>query len=186
MLCAPKCRNVCLWCLCVTRFARCFITLTDPHWLPCCLLYGSGLRLRVKDLDFEHLAITVRSGKGGKDRIVTLPEPCIEPLKRQQAVRNLHEKDLQDGFGAVWLPFALARKYPDAPKSWGWQYVFPASRRSIDPRSGVTRRHHLDDSCLQRAIKLAVSKAGITNACQLPHSTSLFCYASAGTGHGYT
>jgi len=121
------------------------------------------LRLRVKDVDFEHLVITVRSGKGGKDRIVTLPEPCIEPLKRQlQAVRSLHEKDLQDGFGAVWLPFALARKYPEAPKSWGWQYVFPASRRSVDPRSGVTRRHHLDDSCLQRAIKLAVRKAGIT------------------------
>jgi len=146
-----------------------FHHLDGPHWLPCCLLYGSGLRLmeclrlRVKDLDFEHMAITVRSGKGGKDRIVTLPEPSIEPLKRQlQAVRNLHEKDLQDGFGAVWLPYALARKYPGAPKSWGWQYVFPASRRSVDPRSGVTRRHHLDDSCLQRAVKLAVRKAGIT------------------------
>ncbi len=146
-----------------------FRHLDGPHWLPGCLLYGSGLRLmeclrlRVKDLDFEHLAITVRSGKGGKDRIVTLPEPCIEPLKCQlQTVRNLHEKDLQDGFGAVWLPYALARKYPEAPKSWGWQYVFPASRRSVDPRSGVTRRHHLDDSCLQRAIKLAVRKAGIT------------------------
>jgi integron integrase len=146
-----------------------FHHLDGPHWLPGCLLYGSGLRLmeclrlRVKDLDFEHLVITVRSGKGGKDRIVTLPEPCIEPLKRQlQAVRSLHEKDLQDGFGAVWLPFALARKYPEAPKSWGWQYVFPASRRSVDPRSGVTRRHHLDASCLQRAIKLAVRKAGIT------------------------
>ncbi|VAW75521.1 Integron integrase IntIPac [hydrothermal vent metagenome] len=145
-----------------------FRHLDGPHWLPSCLLYGSGLRLmeclrlRVKDLDFEHLAITVRSGKGGKDRIVTLPEPSVEPLKRQlQAVRNLHEKDLQDGFGAVWLPYALARKYPKAPKSWGWQYVFPASRRSVDPRSGVTRRHHLDDSCLQRAIKLAVHKAGI-------------------------
>ncbi|GMQ84407.1 MAG: integron integrase [Gammaproteobacteria bacterium] len=146
-----------------------FRHLDGPHWLPGCLLYGSGLRLmeclrlRVKDLDFEHLAITVRSGKGGKDRIVTLPEPCIEPLKRQlQTVRNLHDKDLNDGFGAVWLPYALARKYPKAPKSWGWQYVFPASRRSVDPRSGVTRRHHLDDSCLQRAIKLAVRKAGIT------------------------
>jgi len=87
----------------------------------------------------------------------------LRVLKRQlQTVHSLHEKDLQDGFGAVWLPFALARKYPEAPKSWGWQYVFPAIRRSVDPRSGVTRRHHLDDSCLQRAIKLAVRKAGIT------------------------
>ena len=145
-----------------------FQHLDGPHWLPACLLYGAGLRLmeclrlRVKDLDFDHRAITVRSGKGGKDRIVTLPDPCIEPLKRQlEHVHNLHDKDLRDGFGAVWLPYALARKYPQAAKSWGWQYVFPASKRSVDPRSGVTRRHHLDDSCLQRAIKLAVRKAGI-------------------------
>ena len=159
-----------------------FHHLDGPHWLPACLLYGSGLRLmeclrlRVKDLDFEHRAITVRHGKGGKDRIVTMPDPCFEPLKRQlQAVRSLHEKDLQDGFGAVWLPFALARKYPEAPKSWGWQYVFPASRRSVDPRSGVTRRHHLDDSCLQRTIKLAVRKAGITK----PVSCHTLCHCFA-------
>jgi integron integrase len=121
------------------------------------------LRLRVKDLDFEHRAILVRSGKGNKDRVVTLPDPCIEPLQRQlTAVRNLHNKDLQDGFGEVWLPFALARKYPQAGRSWAWQYVFPASTRSVDPRSGVTRRHHLDDSCLQKAIKQAVRRAGIT------------------------
>lgn len=146
-----------------------FRHLDGPHWLPACLLYGAGLRLmeclrlRVKDLDFDHRAITVRSGKGGKDRVVTLPEPCIEPLQRQlEQVRSLHEKDLRDGYGAVWLPYALARKYPDAARSWGWQYVFPASRRSVDPRSGVIRRHHLDDSCLQRAVKRAVRKAGIT------------------------
>ncbi len=139
-----------------------------PCWLPVCLLYGSGLRLmeclrlRVKDLDFEHRAITVRSGKGGKDRIVTLPEPCIEPLKRQlELVRNLHGKDLSDGFGAVWMPYALERKYPLAPKSWGWQYVFPASKRSTDPRSGIKRRHHLDDSCLQKTVKRALRRAGI-------------------------
>ena len=146
-----------------------FKHLDGPHWLPVCLLYGSGLRLmeclrlRVKDLDFEHRAIVVRSGKGNKDRIVTLPDPCIEPLKRQLAsVRNLHNKDLQDGFGEVWLPFALARKYPQAGRSWAWQYVFPASTRSVDPRSGVMRRHHLDDSCLQKAVKRAVRRAGIT------------------------
>jgi integron integrase len=146
-----------------------FAHLDGPHWLPACLLYGSGLRLmeclrlRVKDLDFDHRAITVRCGKGGKDRVVTLPDPCIEPLKQQLAlVRQLHSKDLQDGFGAVWLPHALARKYPRAASEFAWQYVFPASKRSVDPRSGVTRRHHLDESCLQRAIKLAIRKAGIT------------------------
>jgi integron integrase len=146
-----------------------FAHLDGPHWLPACLLYGSGLRLmeclrlRVKDLDFDHRAITVRCGKGGKDRIVTLPDPCIEPLKQQLAlVRQVHSKDLQDGFGAVWLPHALARKYPRAASEFAWQYLFPASKRSVDPRSGVTRRHHLDESCLQRAIKLAVRKAGIT------------------------
>jgi len=124
-----------------------FQRLDGPHWLPACLLYGSGLRLmeclrlRVKDLDFDHRAITVRCGKGGKDRVVTLPDPCIEPLQRQlETVRNLHNKDLQDGFDAVWLPYALVRKYPKAPKFWAWQYVFPASRRSVDPRSGVTLR----------------------------------------------
>ncbi len=152
-----------------TEVRQLFAHLDGPHWLPACLLYGSGLRLmecirlRVKDLDFDHRAITVRCGKGGKDRVVTLPDPCIEPLKQQLAlVSRLHNKDLQDGFGAVWLPHALAHKYPCAATSFGWQYVFPASKRSVDPRSGVTRRHHVDESCLQRAIKLAVRKAGIT------------------------
>jgi len=147
---------------------RLFQQIDGPFWLPTCLLYGSGLRLmeclrlRVKDLDFDHRAIMVRSGKGGKDRVVTLPDPCLATLKRQlELVRNLHEKDLSDGFGAVWLPYALERKYPQAAKAWGWQYVFPASRRSTDPRSGITRRHHLDESCLQRAVKLAVRRAGI-------------------------
>ncbi|BCO33177.1 integron integrase [Thiohalobacter sp. COW1] len=147
---------------------RLFQALDGPHWLPACLLYGSGLRLmeclrlRVKDLDFDHRSITVRSGKGGKDRVVVLPDPCIAPLQRHlESVRNLHEKDLRDGFGAVWLPHALARKYPRAATSWAWQYVFPASRRSVDPRSGVVRRHHLDESCVQKAVKLAVRKARI-------------------------
>jgi integron integrase len=143
--------------------------LDGPHWLPVILLYGSGLRLmeclrlRVKDVDFEHRAIVVRSGKGNKDRVVTLPDPCVAPLKRQLAtVENIHNKDLRDGFGEVWLPYALARKYPQAAKSWAWQYVFPASKRSVDPRSGVTRRHHLDASCLQKAVKRAIRQAGIT------------------------
>ena len=147
---------------------RLFQHLDGPYWLPASLLYGSGLRLmeclrlRVKDLDFDRRAIVVRSGKGGKDRVVTLPTPCIDALRRQlETARNLHEKDLRDGFGTVWLPHALARKYPRAEKSWAWQYVFPASRRSIDPHSGITRRHHVDESCLQKAVKIALRKAGV-------------------------
>ena len=120
------------------------------------------VRLRVKDIDFDHRAILVRSGKGDKDRVVTLPDELIPVLRRQlEAVRNIHEKDLADGFGAVYLPHALARKYPNAPSQWAWQYVFPASRRSIDPRSGFERRHHIDESSIQKAIKLAVRKSEI-------------------------
>ena len=147
---------------------RLFRHLDGNQWLPVCLLYGSGLRLmerlrlRVKDLDFDHRAIVVRCGKGGKDRVVTLPDVLVVPLQRHlESVRNLHDKDLRDGFGAVHLPHALARKYPNAARSWAWQYVFPAAKRSTDPRSGVVRRHHLDDSCLQKAVKLAVLRAGI-------------------------
>ena len=142
--------------------------LQGRHWLVACLLYGSGLRLmecvrlRVKDLDFEHRAVIVREGKGGKDRIVTLPDELIVPLQRHLGnARNIHDKDLSDGYGAVWLPHALARKYPNAPAQWGWQYVFPATRRSQDPRSNVVRRHHIDESTIQKAVKLAIRKAGI-------------------------
>jgi integron integrase len=138
------------------------------HWLVACLLYGSGLRLmeatrlRVKDLDFHHRAMVVRDGKGGKDRVVTLPDELFVPLRRHlQAVKLVHEKDLGDGFGEVYLPRALARKYPSAARQWAWQYVFPARRRSVDPRGGGKRRHHIDESAVQRAIKHAVRKAGI-------------------------
>jgi integrase len=121
-----------------------------------------ALRLRVKDLDFAHGAVLVRDGKGGKDRVVTLPDGLIAPLRQHlEHVRLLHDKDIADGFGAVVLPYALERKYPNAPREWHWQYVFPSANRSIDPRSGVERRHHLHASSIQTAIRTAVRRAGV-------------------------
>jgi integron integrase len=121
--------------------------LEGLHWLVACLLYGSGLRLmegirlRVKDIDFDRLSITVKNGKGGKDRVVTLARELVVPLKRHlESVKMTHERDLDAGFGRVYLLYALERKYPAATTNWGWQYVFPATRRSVDPRSGITRR----------------------------------------------
>src|SRR5690606_22870075 len=120
------------------------------------------VRLRVKDLDFEHRAIFVREGKGGTDRVVTLADELIIPLRRHlQFVRQVHARDLAAGFGDVYLPHALARKYPTAGRRWGWQYVCPARPRAVGRRSGVARRHHLDESAAQKAVKLAVRKAGI-------------------------
>ena len=137
-------------------------------WLMAGLLYGTGLRLmecvrlRVQDVDFARREITVRQGKGGKDRRTMLPALVVDALQGQLAeARRLHERDLAAGFGAVWLPHALERKYPNAAREWAWQYVFPASTRSIDPRSGVERRHPLDETVLQRAVKAAVRRAGI-------------------------
>ena len=142
--------------------------LDGHHWLAACLMYGSGLRLmecmrlRVMHLDFDQRAIRVIDGKGGKDRVVTLADDMIQPLKRHLTqVRSVHEKDLADGFGEVYLPYALARKYPNAAQEWAWQYVFPATKRSVDPRSGVIRRHHFDEQSMQRAIKQAIRDAGI-------------------------
>jgi integron integrase len=132
------------------------------------LLYGSGMRLmecvrlRVKDVDFARNEITVRDGKGGEDRHVPLPQRLREALTAQiERVRLIHQQDLVDGHGAVWLPHALARKYPSAPRESGWQYVFPSSRLSRDPRGGEWRRHHLDEGILQRAVRSARLKAGI-------------------------
>ena len=142
--------------------------LGGVHWLAGCLLYGSGLRLmecirlRVKDVDFGRLSVTVRQGKGGKDRVVTLARELVVPLQRHlESVKMTHERDLAEGFGSVYLPYALERKYPAAASSWGWQYVFPATRRSVDPRSNVIRRHHMDETTVQRAVKIAVREAGI-------------------------
>ncbi|HEY8585499.1 MAG TPA: integron integrase [Rhodanobacter sp.] len=132
------------------------------------LLYGSGMRLmecvrlRVKDLDFALNQICVRDGKGGKDRHVPLPQRVREALQAQlERVRLMHQHDVAAGFGAVWLPYALARKYPSAPRELGWQYVFPSDRLSLDPRDGHQRRHHVDEAGLQRAVRAARLKAHI-------------------------
>ncbi len=132
------------------------------------LLYGGGLRLmecirlRVKDLDFGYRQIAVRDAKGRKDRLTVLPDALTEELKRHLVrVKTVHEHDLREGFGNVYLPFALARKYPSAGREWGWQYVFPAFKRSLDPRSGIERRHHIQERALQRAVRQAVRHAGI-------------------------
>ena len=144
------------------------------------LLYGSGLRLmecvrlRIKDIDFELAQITVRDAKGGKDRITMLPLNMSEPLRRHLLrVKAQHEQDLEDGFGSVHLPFALARKSPKAAREWPWQYAFPSSRLSIDPRNGEKRRHHIAEGLLQSALKRAVDAAGIVkraNCHSLRHS----------------
>jgi len=147
--------------------------LEGNQWLMASLLYGTGvrlmecLRLRVKDVDFGYSQILLRDGKGEKDRITMLPRRLINPLRTQlQKVRQIHDLALREGFGEVHLPYALARKYPRAGFEWGWQYVFPSKNRSRDPEDGVIRRHHLDETVLQRAIlwirqrlRLARSKA---------------------------
>jgi integron integrase len=150
--------------------ARALLAELDGNsWLVASLLYGCGLRLteciqlRVQDLDFGYKLIMVRDGKGGKDRRVPMPERCIEPLQRQlEVAMQQHQADLALGFGEVFLPHALARKYPSAAREWRWQYLFPASRLSVDPRTGQTRRHHLHETGVQRMIKLATQRAGIT------------------------
>ncbi len=132
------------------------------------LLYGTGmrlmeaLRLRVKDVDFSANQITVRDGKGAKDRVTMLPAAIKSGLQRHlRDVRRLHEEDLREGYGEVYLPYALARKYPNAGREWGWQYVFPAAVFSVDPRSGVRRRHHMDERAFQKAFRDAVKQAGL-------------------------
>jgi len=120
------------------------------------------IRLRVKDLDFAYDQITVREGKGAQDRVTMLPQSLEQALQRHLAkVRLLHEADVLEGYGEVYLPYAFDNKDPSAAKSWEWQYVFPASKRSTDPRSGIERRHHLSETVLQKAVKDAVRRAGI-------------------------
>ncbi|GAB4577996.1 MAG: hypothetical protein Fur0022_07280 [Anaerolineales bacterium] len=138
-------------------------------WLVVSLLYGSGLRLlealqlRVKDVDFGYKQITVRSGKGDKDRITMLPTALIEPLQRHlEQVKIIHYQDLKAGFGSVYLPDTLAAKYPNASREWNWQYIFPATSRFQDQENGSERRHHYHESAIQRAVKTAVKRAGLT------------------------
>jgi integron integrase len=132
------------------------------------LLYGSGMRalecarLRVKDVDFAQHILLVRDGKGEKDRITMLPENVVTPLQEHLArVHQVYAADLVEGYGAVYLPYALERKYPNANREWSWQYVFPAKSRSVDPRTGAERRHHLNESSLQKAVRAATRLAGI-------------------------
>ena len=169
-----------------TEVKRVFAHLHGTPKLMAGLLYGSGLRLmecvrlRVKDIDFELAQITIRDAKGGKDRVTMLPVNLAEPLKRHLIrIKAQHEQDLEDGFGSVHLPFALSRKLPNAARAWAWQYVFPSSRLSIDPRSGseggrpVKQRHHMAEGILQSALKRAVDAAGIVkraNCHSLRHS----------------
>jgi len=144
------------------------------------LLYGTGmrlmecLRLRVKDLDFQYRQIIIREGKGQKDRVVPFPDKLVDALRiHLEKVKKLYEQDLKNGFGEVYLPFALAEKYPNAPKEWGWQYVFPSGKLSVDPRSGKVRRHHLHENNLQKAVKAASIAAHLTkqvNCHALRHS----------------
>jgi len=142
--------------------------MTGQSQLMARLLYGSGLRLmeclrlRVHDLDFDMKEISVRDGKGGKDRITLLPEPVQAVLQEHlKRVKLLHDQDLAAGYGSVYLPHALAQKYPNAAKEWGWQYVFPADGLSKDPRSGVMRRHHIHENTLQKAVNQAVRRSEI-------------------------
>lgn len=130
------------------------------------LIYGTGMRimecarLRVKDVDFARGEILIRDGKGMKDRVTMLPQSLIDPLRQHLArVKQLHQEDLASGYGEVYLPYALARKYPSAGREWMWQYIFPARRLSIDPRSDVMRRHHADEKAIQRAVRQALREA---------------------------
>jgi integron integrase len=160
--------------------------LSGTHWLVASLLYGTGmrileaLRLRVKDIDFERKEILIRDAKGFKDRVTMLPLTLVVPLKTHlERVKQLHLNDLEDGFGAVYMPQALGLKFPYAARDWVWQYVFPSANLSVDPRAKgeasadestpVMRRHHLQDQAVQRAMRQAVVSAAITKPAT-PHT----------------
>ena len=148
--------------------ARIMRQLDGQMWIVVAILYGAGLRLeeclelRVKDVDFERLEISVRDGKGRKDRVTPLPRALVEPLRQQlAAARAIHGRDAALGFGETLLPGSLARKYPSAAREWGWQYIFPATSRFVDRQGRTERRHHFHETAVQRGVKRAVRAAGI-------------------------
>jgi integron integrase len=150
--------------------------LEGTNWLIASLLYGTGmrimecLRLRIKDIEFARREILIRDGKGFKDRVTMLPAALVTPLQAHlQRVKALHRQDLEAGYGAVYLPYALERKYPGAARDWGWQYVFPSMRFSVDQRTQITRRHHVQDQAVQRAVKQAARDAGLSKPAT-PHT----------------
>ena len=151
------------------EITRIFRHLSGTQKLIAGLMYGSGLRLmealriRVKDIDFGYNQMTIRDGKGQKDRVTMFPQSLTTDMQLHlNRVKALHQQDLHEGYGSVYLPFALAKKYPNAAAEWGWQYVFPSVRRSEDRRSGIIRRHHAAENSVQRAVKQAISDAAIT------------------------
>jgi integron integrase len=147
--------------------------LSCEKWLMASLMYGAGLRLmeclrlRIQDIDFSRNELTVRDGKGAKDRITMLPESVKQPLRSHLVeVKALHENDIRDGWGSVLMPDALDRKYPNAPRDWRWQWVFPQESRWKNMRTGEEGRHHVHETLVQRAVREAVRKAGIVkHAC---------------------
>ena len=152
-----------------SEVARLLEQMRGKQWLMSSLLYGTGMRLmdcvrlRIQDIDFEYRQILIRDSKGKKDRVVPLPVRLVEDIKTHLVeVRCLHQEDLEKGFGEVYLPDALAIKYPNAVGEWEWQYVFPSTRLSVDPLTGKTRRHHIHENGLQKAIKKAAGQAGLT------------------------
>jgi integron integrase len=147
---------------------RLLAAMSGAKWLMASLLYGAGLRLReclklrVKDVDFGYRQIVVRDGKGAKDRVTMLPGSVVEPLKSHlRAMKELHERDVREGYGNVELPHALARKYPKAQYEWGWKFVFPSHKLSVDPKTGVIRRHHVYENYLIRGVARAARAARI-------------------------
>jgi integron integrase len=150
--------------------------MQGTHWLIANLLYGTGmrimecLRLRVKDVDFSRQEILIRDGKGAKDRVTMLPDALVNPLRDHlKNVKILHDQDLAAGYGSVYMPNALAKKYPSAARDWGWQYSFPTKGMSTDPRSGEIRRHHVQEQTVQRAVRQAVRDANLVKPAT-PHT----------------